>query len=104
MVGTYLLRALAGLPVEMELASEFRYGDRVLDHNTLTIALSQSGETADTIEAVRIAKQSGSPVVGVSNVLGSHLTRLADGDAVSRAAAPRSASRRPRPTCRRSSR
>ena len=78
MVGTYLLRALAGLPVEMELASEFRYGDRVLDHNTLTIALSQSGETADTIEAVRIAKQSGSPVVGVSNVLGSHLTRLAD--------------------------
>jgi len=79
MVGMYLLRALCKLPVEMELASEFRYGDRVLDPRTLTIAMSQSGETADTIEAVKIAKAAGSPVLGICNVLGSHLSRLADG-------------------------
>jgi glutamine---fructose-6-phosphate transaminase (isomerizing) len=65
--------------VEMELASEFRYGDPVIDPTTLVIAMSQSGETADTIEAVRIAKSSGSRILGISNVLGSHLTRLADG-------------------------
>jgi glucosamine--fructose-6-phosphate aminotransferase (isomerizing) len=63
----------------MELASEFRYGDRVLDPRTLTIAMSQSGETADTIEAVRVARNAGSPILGICNVLGSHLTRLADG-------------------------
>jgi glucosamine--fructose-6-phosphate aminotransferase (isomerizing) len=79
MVGMYLLRSLCKLPVEMELASEFRYGDRKLDPRTLTIAMSQSGETADTIEAVKIATGAGSPVLGICNVLGSHLTRLADG-------------------------
>ncbi|MBC5809674.1 MAG: glutamine--fructose-6-phosphate transaminase (isomerizing) [Candidatus Eremiobacteraeota bacterium] len=79
MVGMYLLRALCKLPVEMELASEFRYGDRVLDPATLTIAMSQSGETADTIEAVKVARAAGSPVLGICNVLGSHLSRLADG-------------------------
>jgi len=79
MVGMYLLRSLCKLPVEMELASEFRYGDRALDPRTLTIAMSQSGETADTIEAVKIAKAAGAPVIGICNVLGSHLTRLADG-------------------------
>jgi len=79
MVGMYLLRSLVHLPVEMELASEFRYGDPVIDSTTLVIAMSQSGETADTIEAVRLAKQSGCSVLGICNVLGSHLTRLADG-------------------------
>jgi len=79
LVGMYLLRSLVGLPVEMELASEFRYGDPVIDPTALVIAMSQSGETADTIEAVRIAKQKGSAVLGVCNVLGSHLSRLADG-------------------------
>ncbi len=79
MVGMYLLRSLVHLPVEMELASEFRYGDPVIDPTTLVIAMSQSGETADTIEAVRIAKDHGSSVLGICNVLGSHLTRLADG-------------------------
>ena len=78
MVGMYLLRSLVRLPVEMELASEFRYGDPVIDPTTLVIAMSQSGETADTIEAVRIAKACGAKVLGVSNVLGSHLSRLAD--------------------------
>ncbi len=79
MVGMYLLRSLVRLPVEMELASEFRYGDPVIDSTTLVIAMSQSGETADTIEAVRIAKGCGAKVLGISNVLGSHLSRLADG-------------------------
>ncbi|HTU81933.1 MAG TPA: glutamine--fructose-6-phosphate transaminase (isomerizing) [Candidatus Acidoferrales bacterium] len=79
MVGMYLLRSLVHLPVEMELASEFRYGDPVIDPATLVIAMSQSGETADTIEAVRIARQAGSAVLGICNVLGSHLSRIADG-------------------------
>jgi glutamine---fructose-6-phosphate transaminase (isomerizing) len=79
MVGMYLMRALCKLPVEMELASEFRYGDRAMDPRTLTIAMSQSGETADTIEAVRVAKDVGAPILGICNVVGSHLSRLADG-------------------------
>jgi len=79
MVGMYLLRSLVHVPVEMELASEFRYGDPVIDPTALTIAMSQSGETADTIEAVRIAKGAGSSLLGICNVLGSHLTRVADG-------------------------
>ncbi|HTX60302.1 MAG TPA: glutamine--fructose-6-phosphate transaminase (isomerizing) [Verrucomicrobiae bacterium] len=79
MVGMYLLRSLVRLPVEMELASEFRYGDPVIDPTALVIAMSQSGETADTVEAVRIAKNAGSAVLGICNVLGSHLTRLAGG-------------------------
>jgi glucosamine--fructose-6-phosphate aminotransferase (isomerizing) len=79
MVGMYLLRSLVKLPVEMELASEFRYGDPVIDPTALVIAMSQSGETADTIEAVRIAKEAGTTVLGICNVLGSHLTRIADG-------------------------
>ena len=79
MIGMYLLRSLVRLPVEIELASEFRYGDPVIDPTALVIALSQSGETADTIEAVRIAKNSNCAVLGICNVLGSHLTRLADG-------------------------
>ncbi|HVA27053.1 MAG TPA: glutamine--fructose-6-phosphate transaminase (isomerizing), partial [Candidatus Baltobacteraceae bacterium] len=79
MVGMYLLRSLVKLPVEMELASEFRYGDPVIDPTTLVIAMSQSGETADTMEAVRLAQQSKATVLGICNVLGSHLTRVADG-------------------------
>ncbi|HTU70917.1 MAG TPA: glutamine--fructose-6-phosphate transaminase (isomerizing) [Candidatus Baltobacteraceae bacterium] len=79
MVGMYLLRSLVKLPVEMELASEFRYGDPVIDPTALVIAMSQSGETADTIEAVRIAKEAGTSILGICNVLGSHLSRIADG-------------------------
>jgi glucosamine--fructose-6-phosphate aminotransferase (isomerizing) len=79
MVGMYLMRALCKIPVEMELASEFRYGDRAMDPRTLTIAMSQSGETADTIEAVKIALEAGAPVIGICNVVGSHLARIADG-------------------------
>ncbi len=79
MIGMYLMRALCKLPVEIELASEFRYGDRMMDPRTLTIAMSQSGETADTVEAVKIAQAAGAPIVSVCNVVGSHLTRLSDG-------------------------
>ncbi|MBV9277328.1 MAG: glutamine--fructose-6-phosphate transaminase (isomerizing), partial [Candidatus Eremiobacteraeota bacterium] len=71
MVGMYLLRSLVHLPVELELASEFRYGDPVIDSTALTIAMSQSGETADTIEAVKIAKAADSAVLGICNVVGS---------------------------------
>ncbi len=78
MVGMYLLRSLVRLPVEMELASEFRYGDPVIDASALTIAMSQSGETADTVEAVRVARSAGSAVLGICNKLGSHLTRVVD--------------------------
>ena len=84
MVGMYLMRALCKIPVEMELASEFRYGDRAMDPRTLTIAMSQSGETADTIEAVKIAREAGAPVIGICNVIGSHLSRLADGTVYTR--------------------
>jgi glutamine---fructose-6-phosphate transaminase (isomerizing) len=84
MVGMYLMRALCKIPVEMELASEFRYGDRAMDPRTLTIAMSQSGETADTIEAVKIAREAGAPIIGICNVVGSHLTRMADGTVLTR--------------------
>jgi glucosamine--fructose-6-phosphate aminotransferase (isomerizing) len=84
MVGMYLMRALCKIPVEMELASEFRYGDRAMDPRTLTIAMSQSGETADTIEAVKIAAEAGAPVIAICNVIGSHLTRIADGAVMTR--------------------
>ncbi|MBC5806270.1 MAG: glutamine--fructose-6-phosphate transaminase (isomerizing) [Candidatus Eremiobacter antarcticus] len=76
--GMYLIRQLAKLPVELELASEFRYSDPVLDEHTLAIAVSQSGETADTLEAVRIAKTGGATLLAICNVVGSALARAAD--------------------------
>jgi glutamine---fructose-6-phosphate transaminase (isomerizing) len=78
MYGMYLIRSLARIPVELELASEFRYSDPVLDKNTLALAVSQSGETADTLEAVRTAKAGGATVLAVTNVVGSALARAAD--------------------------
>jgi len=84
MIGMYMMRALCKLPVEMELASEFRYGDRAMDPRTLTIAMSQSGETADTIEAIKVAKGAGAPILCICNVVGSHLTRMADGTLLTR--------------------
>ena len=77
--GMYLIRQLAKLPVELELASEFRYSDPVVEKDTLAIAVSQSGETADTMEAVRMAKAGGATVLGVCNVVGSALARAAHG-------------------------
>jgi glucosamine--fructose-6-phosphate aminotransferase (isomerizing) len=78
MYGMYLIRQLAKLPVELELASEFRYSHPVVDSDTLAVAVSQSGETADTLEAVRVAKAGGALLLGVCNRVGSALARTAD--------------------------
>jgi glucosamine--fructose-6-phosphate aminotransferase (isomerizing) len=66
------------IPVELDRASEFRYRDPVLDDTSLVIAIAQSGETADTLAAVRFGKEMGATVVGVTNVVGSSITREAD--------------------------
>ncbi len=78
MVGEYLLEKLARLPVEVEVASEFRYREPVLDENTLCIVVSQSGETIDTLEALREAKSLGAKSLGIINAKGSSITREVD--------------------------
>ncbi|RYM32656.1 glutamine--fructose-6-phosphate transaminase (isomerizing), partial [Meiothermus sp. PNK-Is4] len=77
-VGKYLLEALARIPVEVEVASEYRYRNPVADGSTLAIAISQSGETIDTLEAVREAKRKGAGTLGVINAKGSSITRETD--------------------------
>ena len=77
--GKYMLEKLARVPVEVDYASEFRYRDPVLTENDLLIVISQSGETADTIAAMREAKQQGCKVLAICNVQGSMITREADG-------------------------
>ncbi len=79
LAGKYMLEQLARIPVEVDYASEFRYRDPVLSENDLIIVISQSGETADTIAAMREAKQAGCKVLAVCNVHGSMITREADG-------------------------
>ena len=78
MVGEFLIEGLARIPVEVELASEFRYRDPLVGPGDLVIAVSQSGETADTMAAVREAKAKGASVLAISNVLESSIPRLAD--------------------------
>src|SRR5258708_10335158 len=73
------------LPVEVDYGSEFRYRDPILDAKTLTVCISQSGETADTIAAQREAKQKGSPTLAICNVLGSMITREAAGSILTHA-------------------
>ena len=77
LIGKYLVEHFTGLPAEAETASEFRYRDPVLDPKSLVVAISQSGETADTLSAVRLAKQQGLRILSVCNCLGSTLTREA---------------------------
>jgi len=79
LAGKYMLEQLARVPVEVDYASEFRYRDPVLSENDLIIVISQSGETADTIAAMREAKQSGCKILAICNVQGSMITREADG-------------------------
>jgi glucosamine--fructose-6-phosphate aminotransferase (isomerizing) len=79
LVAKYAIEHWTRLPVEIEIASEFRYRDPVLGPDTLTLAVSQSGETIDTLEAARHAKRQGSRVIAVTNTVGSSLTREADG-------------------------
>jgi glutamine---fructose-6-phosphate transaminase (isomerizing) len=79
MVGKLAIEHWAGIPVEVEVASEFRYRDPILDHHTLVIAISQSGETTDTIAAATHARNQRAPVIALCNVVGSTLAREADG-------------------------
>ncbi len=79
LVGKYVLESLCGLPTAVDVSSEFRYRDLLIDRDTLVIAISQSGETADTLAGVREAKKHGCPVLSICNVLGSTLTRESDG-------------------------
>jgi glucosamine--fructose-6-phosphate aminotransferase (isomerizing) len=79
LAGKYMIEQFGRIPVEVDYASEFRYRDPIVDDRTLTIAITQSGETADTIAAVREAKERGSRILAVCNVIGSMVTREADG-------------------------
>jgi len=78
MVGEYLIEHMARIPVEVEVASEFRYRKPVLDSNTLCIVVSQSGETIDTLEALREAKRQGAKTLAILNVKGSSISREVD--------------------------
>jgi glutamine---fructose-6-phosphate transaminase (isomerizing) len=79
LVGRYMIERLAGLPAEVDVASEFRYRDLVLDHRTLVVAISQSGETADTLGAVKAARARQAPVLAITNVVGSAIARESTG-------------------------
>ena len=79
LVGEYLIERLAHLPVEVEYASEFRYRDAPMDDRTLVLVLSQSGETADTLGALREARRRGLPTMAICNMVGSTIAREADG-------------------------
>ncbi len=76
--GKYVIEKLARIPVEVDLASEFRYRDPVLEEGAMVIVISQSGETADTLAALREAKERGFKVLGIVNVVGSSIAREAD--------------------------
>lgn len=77
-VGEYLLEEYAGIPVEVDIASEFRYRKPVFREGDLCLVISQSGETADTLAALREAKEKGVPVIGIVNVVGSTIARETD--------------------------
>ena len=77
-VGKYVIEGLAKIPVEVDLASEFRYRDPILEEDSIVIIVSQSGETADSLAALRLAKERGVPVMGIVNVVGSSIARESD--------------------------
>ena len=79
MVGKYIIESICSIPVSVDVSSEFRYRNLLLDKNTLVIAVSQSGETADTLAGIKEAKKYGARVLSICNVLGSSLTRESDG-------------------------
>lgn len=79
MVGKVLIERIAKVPVEVDIASEFRYRDPIVDENTAVLAISQSGETADTLAAMEEARQKGSILWSIVNAIGSQAMRLADG-------------------------
>ncbi len=85
LVGRYAIEWWSRLPVEMDIASEFRYRNPVIDEHDLVIGISQSGETADTLAAMRLAKERGATVLAITNIQGSQATRDADGVLFTRA-------------------
>ena len=78
LIGEYMFEKIAKIPVEVEYASEFRYRDPVINNSDIVIAISQSGETADTLSAIKLAKKEGAFVYGICNVVGSSISREAD--------------------------
>jgi glucosamine--fructose-6-phosphate aminotransferase (isomerizing) len=78
LLGKVFIEKYAQIPVTVDVASEFRYGNPFIDENTLMIVVSQSGETADTLAALRLAKERGAKVIAVSNVVGSSISRESD--------------------------
>ncbi|MBP9152547.1 MAG: glutamine--fructose-6-phosphate transaminase (isomerizing), partial [Flavobacteriales bacterium] len=78
LVGEYLIEDLARIPVEVEYASEFRYRNPIINEDDVVIAISQSGETADTLAALELAKSKGATIIGVCNVVGSSISRITD--------------------------
>ena len=78
LIGKYLIEEYAGIPVHVEYASEFRYRKPIVDSSSVVIGISQSGETADTLAALRKAKQLGALTVGICNVVGSSVARETD--------------------------
>jgi glucosamine--fructose-6-phosphate aminotransferase (isomerizing) len=85
LVGRYAIEEWARVPVELDIASEFRYRNPVLGDHDLVVGITQSGETADTLAAMRLARAAGAKVIGVTNVMGSQATRDADGVIFTRA-------------------
>ncbi len=85
LIGRYATEAWARMHVEIDIASEFRYRNPVLDEHDLVVGISQSGETADTLAAMRLAREQGAKVLGVTNVMGSQATRDSDGVVFTRA-------------------
>ncbi len=85
LVGRYAIEWWARVPVEMDIASEFRYRNPVLDERDLVIGISQSGETADTLAAMRLARERGAKVLAITNIMGSQATRDSDGVLFTRA-------------------
>jgi glucosamine--fructose-6-phosphate aminotransferase (isomerizing) len=78
LVGEYLFEEIARIPVEVEYASEFRYRNPIINENDVVIAISQSGETADTLAAIKIAKERKATIIGICNVVGSSISRESD--------------------------
>jgi len=78
LIGEYMFEKIARIPVEVEYASEFRYRDPVINNSDVVIAISQSGETADTLSAIKLAKEEGAFVYGICNVAGSSISREAN--------------------------
>ena len=78
LIASYAMETFSGLPVQVDLASEFRYRRPVLDDEVLVIGITQSGETLDTLAAMRLAREAGAPVLALTNIMGSQATREAD--------------------------